>query len=107
MATSNPIQIFRAGRHTAMSGAELAFSASDLAATAARSVMRPPVFVDAEECADNLLPLMRKHHRMMLIVRAADSQETLGIITEANILILLTSTLKDIPRKTPAQRHSA
>lgn len=35
MVTSKPIQIFRAGRHTAMSGAELAFSDADLAATAA------------------------------------------------------------------------
>lgn len=35
MAKSQPIQIFRAGRHTAMSGADLAFSEADLAATAA------------------------------------------------------------------------
>ena len=35
MANSKPLQIFRPGRHTAMSGAELAFSEADLAATAA------------------------------------------------------------------------
>lgn len=35
MANSKPLQIFKPGRHTAMSGAELAFSESDLAATAA------------------------------------------------------------------------
>lgn len=35
MAKSKPIQIFKPGRHTAMSGAELAFSESDLAASAA------------------------------------------------------------------------
>lgn len=34
MANSKPLQIFKPGRHTAMSGAELAFSESDLAATA-------------------------------------------------------------------------
>jgi hypothetical protein len=33
--SSKPLQIFRPGRHTAMSGAELAFSESDLAASAA------------------------------------------------------------------------
>ncbi len=35
MANSKPLQIFRPGRHTAMSGAELAFSEADLAASAA------------------------------------------------------------------------
>jgi len=35
MSTANPIQIFRPGRHTAMSGAVLAFSESDLQASAA------------------------------------------------------------------------
>lgn len=35
MANPKPLQIFKAGRHTAMSGAELAFSESDLAASAA------------------------------------------------------------------------
>ena len=35
MAKSKPLQIFRPGRHTAMSGAELAFSEADLAASAA------------------------------------------------------------------------
>jgi len=35
MANPKPLQIFRAGKHTAMSGAELAFSESDLAASAA------------------------------------------------------------------------
>jgi hypothetical protein len=35
MANPKPLQIFKPGRHTAMSGAELAFSESDLAASAA------------------------------------------------------------------------
>lgn len=35
MANSKPLQIFKPGRHTAMSGAELAFSEADLAASAA------------------------------------------------------------------------
>jgi hypothetical protein len=35
MKTSKPIQIFKSGKHTAMSGAALSFSETDLAATAA------------------------------------------------------------------------
>lgn len=48
MAKSKPIQIFKPGRHTAMSGAELAFSEADLAATAAAydpSLAEAPIVV--------------------------------------------------------------
>jgi hypothetical protein len=49
MATTNkPLQIFKPGRHTAMSGASLAFSESDLAASAAAydpAVFQAPIVV--------------------------------------------------------------
>ena len=49
MATTNkPLQIFKPGRHTAMSGVALAFSESDLAASAAAydpAVFQAPIVV--------------------------------------------------------------
>ena len=55
--------------------------------------MRPPLFVGTDTKADDLLPLMRKNRQHMAIVRDADSN-VLGIITEEDILNVLTGNLE-------------
>ena len=55
--------------------------------------MRPPLFVGADMKADDLLPLMRKNRQHMAIVRDADG-DVLGIITEEDILNILTGNLE-------------
>ncbi len=65
-----------------------------------REFMRPPVFVDADIAADDLLPLMRERRRHMLIVRNAGGQgnngaeEVLGLLTTENVLNVMTSALQ-------------
>jgi len=57
-----------------------------------KSFTRPPLFVSPEMKADDLLPLMRKNRQHMAIVRDAEGA-VLGIITEENILGILTGNL--------------
>ena len=44
--------------------------------------------------ADDVLPLMRKHHQPMVLVREAENGAVLGIITEENVLYALTGSLQ-------------
>ena len=53
---------------------------------------RPPLFVSADMKADDILPLMRKNRQHMVFVRNANSA-VLGIITEEDILNVLTGNL--------------
>jgi len=54
--------------------------------------MRPPLFVSADMKADDLLPLMRRNRQHMAIVRDPEAH-VLGIITEEDILNVLTGNL--------------
>ncbi|MCL1922120.1 MAG: CNNM domain-containing protein [Kiritimatiellaeota bacterium] len=54
--------------------------------------MRPPLFVSPDMKADDLLPLMRKNRQHMAIVRGP-AGDVLGIITEEDILNILTGNL--------------
>jgi putative hemolysin len=56
--------------------------------------MQRPFFVKASERADDVLPLMRKHRQPMVLVRAAEGDAVLGIITEENVLFALTGSLQ-------------
>jgi CBS domain containing-hemolysin-like protein len=60
--------------------------------TSVRAFMRPPLFVSADMKADDLLPLMRKNRQHMAIVRDTTGIVQ-GIITEENILNVLTGNL--------------
>jgi len=62
--------------------------------TLACECMQAPFFVSADERADDVLPLMRKHHKPMALVRAAGSDAVLGIVSEENILFALTGSLQ-------------
>lgn len=55
---------------------------------------RPPFSVDADTPADNILPLMRRRHEPMLFVEERSSKKILGILTEENILAVLTGSEK-------------
>lgn len=70
-------------------------SAPDPDKTLARDCMHAPFFVGAKERADDVLPLMRKNHKPMVLVRAAGSDAVLGIISEENILSALTGSLQN------------
>jgi len=65
---------------------------ADIATAQVGAFMRPPLFVQADTKADDLLPLMRKSRQHMAIVRDGE-QKVLGLITEENILGQLTSGL--------------
>ncbi|HOE60124.1 MAG TPA: CNNM domain-containing protein [Kiritimatiellia bacterium] len=67
--------------------------APDPKRTLARDGMHPPYFVRADECADNVLPLMRAYRQPMVLVRATQDNAVLGIITEENVLSALTGSL--------------
>ena len=54
--------------------------------------IRPPLFVNADMKADDLLPLMRRNRQHMAIVRDT-KDNVLGIITEEDILNILTGNL--------------
>ena len=64
MATTHkPLQIFKPGRHTAMSGASLAFSESDLAASAAAydpTVFQAPIGGTADIPSDSGIAAWRR-----------------------------------------------
>ncbi len=60
----------------------------------AKDGMEAPFFVNADERADDVLPLMRKHRHPMALVRERDSDTVLGIITEENVLFALTGSLQ-------------
>jgi len=68
--------------------------APDPETTRARDCMQAPFFVKANERADDVLPLMRKHHQPMVLVREAEHGAVLGIITEENVLYALTGSLQ-------------
>lgn len=56
--------------------------------------MQAPLFVNAGERADDVLPLMRKHRKPIVIVRDGGQGAVLGIITEENVLFALTGNLQ-------------
>ncbi len=60
--------------------------------TLAGKYAQPPFFVDDAVRADDLLPLMRLNKQPMAFVRNSDAV-VIGIVTEANILGLLTDNL--------------
>lgn len=62
----------------------------------AKDSMEAPFFVNADECADDVLPLMRKHRHPMVLVRESEGDTVLGIITEENVLFALTGSLQKI-----------
>lgn len=66
--------------------------APDPALTCAGSYVQPPFFVSNDLRADDLLPLMRRNRQPMAFVRNKEA-EVIGIVTEANILGLLTVNL--------------
>ena len=59
----------------------------------ARDSMEEPFFVSADERADDVLPLMRKHHHPLALVSERDSGAVLGIITEEDVIFALTASL--------------
>jgi len=59
---------------------------------AVRSLMRPPIFVDAQMPADDLLPLMRKKRQHLVLVRN-NQRSVLGIITTENVMNVLTGSI--------------
>ena len=59
---------------------------------AVRTLMRPPIFVDAQMPADDLLPLMRKKRQHLVLVRN-NQRAVLGIITTENIMNVLTGSI--------------
>lgn len=65
----------------------------DPAAVAVRSCMSPPFFVLPDLHADDLLPVMRRNHQPMAVVRDA-SGRVLGVVTQENIV---RSLLGDLP----------
>ncbi len=69
-------------------------SAPDPEKKRACDCMQPPFFVNADERADDVLPLMRKNRQPMAIVRRRDCDAVLGIITEENVLYALTGSLQ-------------
>ncbi len=64
--------------------------------TRVRDCMQPPCFVNAKECADNVLPFMRQLREPMVMVRIAEGDQVLGIITEENVLSALTGSLRKV-----------
>lgn len=76
----------------------LASPSADPDRTFARDWMRPTVFVPAEMRADDLLPLMRKRRQPMIMVSGKEEGDVLGIITEENILTVLTGNLDGVAR---------
>lgn len=56
--------------------------------------MHAPFFVNAGERADDVLPLMRKHRKPIVMVRDGGQGPVLGIITEENVLFALTGSLQ-------------
>jgi CBS domain containing-hemolysin-like protein len=70
-------------------------AALDPQKTRACDCMRPSFFVSADVRADDVLPLMRKNRKTMVIVRSAPPEgAVLGIVTEENILNALTGSLQ-------------
>ncbi len=67
--------------------------AADPERTCAGSYVQPPFFVSSDLRADDLLPLMRRNRQPMAFVRTKTA-EVIGIVTEANILGLLTVNLQ-------------
>jgi len=61
--------------------------------TCAGSYVQPPFYVSSDIRADDLLPLMRRNRQPMAFVRTKTA-EVIGVVTEANILSLLTADLK-------------
>ncbi|MDD2349638.1 MAG: CBS domain-containing protein, partial [Kiritimatiellae bacterium] len=59
----------------------------------ARDSMEKPFFVSADERADDVLPLMRKHRHPLALVSERDSGAVLGIITEEDVIFALTASL--------------
>jgi CBS domain containing-hemolysin-like protein len=55
--------------------------------------MEKPFFVSADERADDVLPLMRKHRHPLALVSERDSGAVLGIITEEDVIFALTASL--------------
>lgn len=63
--------------------------------TRAADCMSAPLFVAADLPADDVLPLMRKHHKHLALVREKDNGDVLGIITEENIISALTRNMRE------------
>jgi len=55
--------------------------------------MEAPFFVSADERADDVLPLMRKHHHPLVLVSERGSGAVLGLITEEDVIFALTASL--------------
>lgn len=72
---------------------EVLASAPEPEQALARDWMQEPFYVDADACADDILPVMRQHHHPMVLVRQKGEARVLGIITEENILFALTGSL--------------
>jgi len=75
---------------------ELLVRDPDPDATLARDGMEAPFFVNADERADDVLPLMRKHRHPMVLVREREAGTVAGIITEENVLFALTGSLQKV-----------
>lgn len=73
---------------------EVLTSATDPQKVRVCDCMQPSFFVNANVRADDVLPLMRKNHQTMVIVRSAPEGAVLGIVTEENILNALTGSLQ-------------
>lgn len=59
--------------------------------THAGDCIRLPVFVDSDELADNVLPLMRAHRSPLIVVRDKQTHRPVGIITETIMLHSITA----------------
>jgi len=58
----------------------------------AKECMTPPVFIRRDIPADDLLPIMRRNHQSMIVVRD-DAGAVLGIVTQENIVRFLMGAL--------------
>jgi CBS domain containing-hemolysin-like protein len=72
---------------------DVLYSSPDPEQAQVHDFMRPPLFVDGDVRADDVLPLMRKSRQPMAMVRSVQDGAVLGIITEENVLSALTGSL--------------
>lgn len=65
----------------------------DLTRGCVRTFMRPPMFVNADMPADELLPLMRRKRQHLVLVREPQTRRLLGLVTTENVLSVITGEL--------------
>lgn len=90
------LPVFGAGGATCvgvLNALDVLYSAPDPEQARVRDFMRPPLFVNGDVRADDVLPLMRKNRQPLILVRNGPEGAVLGIMTEENVLSALTGSL--------------